>query len=64
MFDLVIFIAKMFEFVPAFITVASVITAITPTPQDDKAWAKIYKYVELLALNIGKAKEKNETTGK
>jgi hypothetical protein len=32
---------------------------LTPTPHDDKMWAKVYKYLEVLALAIGKAKDKN-----
>ena len=41
------------------VTVASFIAASTPTPKDDKVWAKVYKYLEVLALAIGKAKDKN-----
>ena len=40
------------------VTVASLIAASTPTPKDDVWIGKIYKLVDLLALNIGKAKEK------
>ena len=39
-------------------TVASLIAASTPTPKDDVWIGKLYKLVDLLALNIGKAKEK------
>ena len=28
-------------------------------PADDKLWAKVYKWLEVLALAIGKAKDKN-----
>ena len=35
---------------------ASAITAMTPTPEDDKWVAKIYKLVEMVALVVGKAK--------
>jgi hypothetical protein len=35
---------------------ASAITAMTPTPEDDKWVAKVYKVVEMLALVVGKAK--------
>lgn len=38
--------------------VASAIAALTPTPKDDEWVAKVYKIVDLLALNIGKAKQK------
>ena len=37
---------------------ASAITAMTPTPEDDKWVAKIYKLVEMVALVVGKAKHK------
>ena len=39
------------------VTVASLIAASTPTPKDDVWIGKIYKLVDLLALNIGKAKQ-------
>ena len=40
------------------VTVASIIAASTPTPKDDVWIGKLYKFIDLLALNIGKAKEK------
>jgi hypothetical protein len=40
------------------VTIASLIAASTPTPKDDEWMAKLYKFVDLLALNIGKAKDK------
>ncbi len=40
------------------VTVASIIAASTPTPKDDAWIGKLYKFIDLLALNIGKAKEK------
>jgi hypothetical protein len=45
--------------IPIVISICSVIVALTPTPQDDKVWAKMYKYLEILSLAIGKAKDKN-----
>ena len=42
------------------IAVASAIAALTPTPKDDTIVGKIYKVVDLLALNVGKAKDKAE----
>lgn len=45
--------------IPVVISICSVIVALTPTPADDKMWAKVYKYLEVLALAIGKAKDKN-----
>jgi len=38
------------------VTIASIIAAITPTPKDDIWIGKIYRLVDLLALNIGRAK--------
>jgi hypothetical protein len=37
---------------------ASSITALTPTPKEGTFLGKVYKVIEVLALNIGKAKEK------
>lgn len=45
-------------YITMIVTVASLIAASTPTPKDDEWVAKLYKFVDLLALNIGKAKEK------
>lgn len=42
------------------VAVASAIAALTPTPKDDGWVKKAYKVVDLLALNIGKAKDKGE----
>ena len=39
------------------IALASAITALTPTPKDDELVSKAYKYLEYLALVIGKAKQ-------
>ena len=39
------------------VTAASAVTALTPTPRDDSVVGKIYRVIELLALNIGHAKD-------
>ena len=36
---------------------ASILCALTPTPKDDAMIGKLYKILELMALNIGKAKQ-------
>ena len=36
---------------------ASIIAALTPTPADDKIVGKLYKIIDLFAINVGKAKE-------
>lgn len=42
------------------VTLFSAIAALTPTPKDD-GWAKMaYKLVDWLALNVGKAKDKDK----
>jgi hypothetical protein len=38
------------------VMVCSIIAAVTPTPKDDQWIAKLYKFIDILALNIGKAK--------
>ena len=48
---------KYIEILFAVHAVASVICALTPTQKDDRVVAKFYKALEILALNIGKAKE-------
>ena len=42
------------------VTIASLIAASTPTPKDDVWMGKFYKFVDMLALNIGKAKDKGK----
>lgn len=39
------------------VTVSSIIAAMTPTPKDDIWIAKLYKLIDLFALNVGKAKQ-------
>ncbi len=36
---------------------ASIVCALTPSPKDDAMIGKLYKILEMLALNIGKAKQ-------
>lgn len=52
-----------FEVIFAVIAAASALTAVTPTPSDDRFVGKIYKLVEALALNIGYAKDKPAKKG-
>lgn len=42
----------------AVVAAASAVAAVTPTPKDDRWIGKIYRIVDLLALNVGKAKDK------
>tara|TARA_R110000751_G_scaffold278253_1_gene379978 strand:+ start:73 stop:249 length:177 start_codon:yes stop_codon:yes gene_type:complete len=40
------------------IALASAVAALTETPKDDNIVKKLYKIVDLLAINVGKAKDK------
>lgn len=44
--------------VTAVVTISSIVAALTPTPKDDVWIGKLYKLIDLLALNVGKAKDK------
>tara|TARA_R100000365_G_C2680534_1_gene26130 strand:+ start:140 stop:316 length:177 start_codon:yes stop_codon:yes gene_type:complete len=50
-------IFKLITWVTIIVAVSSLIAASTPTPKDDKWIGKLYKLIDLLALNIGKAKQ-------
>ena len=52
------FIVNIVGIVTALVTVSSIIAAITPTQSDDVWIGKLYKLIDLLALNILKAKNK------
>ncbi len=49
---------NVFMWVTAIIAIASLVAAVTPTPRGDKFLSKLYKVIDFLALNIGKAKDK------
>lgn len=46
------------------VTGASALAALTPTPKDDTFFGKLYKIIDFLALNIGKAKETGKEENK
>ena len=48
---------EIINIVTALIASCSAIAAVTPTPKDDTMLAKAYKIIDLLAINVGKAKE-------
>jgi hypothetical protein len=50
-------IADIANITTAVISVASVIAALTPTPKDDEWMVKLYRFIDILAINIGKAKQ-------
>jgi hypothetical protein len=51
-------IFNIITWVTIIVAVASLIAASTPTPKDDIWIGKLYKVIDLLALNVGKAKNK------
>ena len=44
--------------VTAIIALASAVAAVTPTPEEGSILGKVYKVIDWLALNVGKAKDK------
>ena len=42
------------------VTVSSIIAAVTPTPKDDVWIGKLYKLIDICALNVRKAKQKGK----
>ena len=59
MFELIKIIWGLIQVLPILITICSAIVMMTDTPVDDKIWAKVYKWLDRFALNIGKAKDRN-----
>tara|TARA_R110000737_G_scaffold257709_2_gene266319 strand:+ start:40 stop:219 length:180 start_codon:yes stop_codon:yes gene_type:complete len=53
MFD---FITELVGLVAGIVCAASFIASVTSTPKDDELLGKLYKVIEVMALNIGKAK--------
>jgi len=51
-------ILTIIQLAPWVISGASLICALTPTPKDDEWIAVAYKYLDMVALNIGLAKDK------
>ena len=53
-------IVDIFNIVTAAVALASAVAAVTPTPKDDEWVAKVYKFIDMIALNVGLAKDKGE----
>ena len=51
------FIGEWLGIITGGVCAASIICALTPTPKDDAMIGKLYKILELCALNIWKAKQ-------
>ena len=50
-------IMNLVQWITTIVTIASIVAASTPTPKDDEWIGKLYKFIDLLAVNIGKAKQ-------
>ncbi|MBF0192090.1 MAG: hypothetical protein HQL99_13265 [Magnetococcales bacterium] len=48
------------EYAPIVITAASAVAATTPTPRQGSLLWWVYRTVDFLALNVGKAKDQGE----
>lgn len=55
-------IATIFNVAFSIIAIASSIAAVTKTPKDDEWIGKVYKIIDVLALNVGYAKDKPAKT--
>ena len=55
------FILNIISVVTGIVCAASIICSLTPTPKDDQMIGKLYKLIEIAALNIGKAKDGSTT---
>ena len=51
------FILDIISVVTGIVCAASIIFSLTATPKDDALIGRLYKIVEIAALNIGKAKD-------
>ena len=51
------YLFDLFNVLTAAVALASTVAALTPTPTDDVWVAKAYKLLDVIALNIGKAKQ-------
>ena len=49
-------LADLASVAPMVISVCSIIAAVTPTPKDDMWLSKLYRFIDIMAINIGKAK--------
>lgn len=47
-----------FPVVTSVVALASAVAAVTPTPKAGSVWSKVYKVIDLFALNFGFAKNK------
>tara|TARA_R100001377_G_scaffold27115_1_gene14587 strand:- start:439 stop:603 length:165 start_codon:yes stop_codon:yes gene_type:complete len=51
------YIGEIVGIVTGVVCAASIICSLTPTPKDDALIGRLYKMLEICAMNIGKAKD-------
>ena len=54
---------RVFDVAFIIVAAASAIAALTPTPADDSFVAHIYKVIDILAMNVGYAKDRGKVAG-
>ena len=52
------YIIRWVQVIPWLVMIASIVAACTDTPKDDLVIKKYKKFIDWLALNVGKAKDK------
>ncbi len=52
------YIIRWVQVIPWLVMIASIVAACTDTTKDDLVIKKYYKFIDWLALNVGKAKDK------
>tara|TARA_R100000773_G_scaffold12244_1_gene11314 strand:- start:770 stop:946 length:177 start_codon:yes stop_codon:yes gene_type:complete len=52
------YLVRWVQIVPWIVMSCSLIASLTPTPKDDVWVGKVYKVIDWLALNVGRAKDK------
>ena len=52
-------VTEIITVVTSIVCIASIVCSLTETPKDDALIGRLYKIVEIAALNIGKAKQTN-----
>ena len=60
MLDFLEWVIRWIQVIPWLVMGASVIAALTPTPIDDGIVKKLYKVIDWFAINVGKAKDKQQ----
>jgi hypothetical protein len=51
------YVIDAFNIITALVALASAIAAVTETPNDDALVAKAYKLLDIIAINVGRAKD-------